>query len=162
MNNIFLSHNDPLLSNSNGYKMFEQQVNPQILYQQMYANSQKDWISELDEVSKNIDVDVANELANNKEYIELSNNLPASIQSELMSIVKGNLNMNPTIVNNIKRQIDLINNAKDNRDAVNRQNLNELNDYMKNYSHLTFDEYKKVKEGKPLPKQKKTNNENKQ
>ena len=81
MNNIFLSHNDPLLSNSNGYKMFEQQVNPQILYQQMYANSQKDWISELDEVSKNIDVDVANELANNKEYIELSNNLQASIQS---------------------------------------------------------------------------------
>ena len=70
--------------------------------------------------------------------------------------------MNPTIVNNIKRQIELINNAKDNRDAVNRQNLNELNDYMKNYSHLTFDEYKKVKEGKPLPKQKKTNNENKQ
>ena len=152
MNNIFLSHNDPLLSNSNGYKMFEQQVNPQILYQQMYANSQKDWISELDEVSKNIDVDVANELANNKEYIELSNNLQASIQSELMSIVKGNLNMNPTIVNNIKRQIELINNAKDNRDAVNRQNLNELNDYMKNYSHLTFDDYKKMKNGEPIDK----------
>ena len=28
-----------------------------------------------------------------------------------------------------------------------KQNFNELNDYMKNYSHLTFDEYRKLKNG---------------
>ena len=28
-----------------------------------------------------------------------------------------------------------------------RQNMYELNDYMQNYSHLTFDEYRKLKNG---------------
>ena len=27
------------------------------------------------------------------------------------------------------------------------QNMNELNDYLKNYSHLTFDEYRRLKNG---------------
>jgi hypothetical protein len=27
--------------------------------------------------------------------------------------------------------------------------MSELSDYMKNYSHLTFDEYKKIKYGEP-------------
>lgn len=31
--------------------------------------------------------------------------------------------------------------------------MSELNDYMKNYSHLTFDEYKKIKNGEYIEKE---------
>ena len=33
---------------------------------------------------------------------------------------------------------------------VERQSMSELSDYMKNYSHLTFDEYKRIKSGETL------------
>ena len=29
-----------------------------------------------------------------------------------------------------------------------KQNINELNDYLQNYSHLSFNEYKNIKSGK--------------
>ena len=35
-----------------------------------------------------------------------------------------------------------------------------MNDYMKNYSHLTFDEYKKIKNGKPLKEPRKEKSKN--
>ena len=30
--------------------------------------------------------------------------------------------------------------------------INEMNDYMNNYAHLTFDEYRRMKNGEPLDK----------
>lgn len=156
MNNIFVGQNDPLLNNSSIFRVPENQINPQILYQQMYANSQRDWLGELDEMTKNLDTDVIAELSGNTEYVELSSALQTSIQSEIMSYVKGNMNMNPTVVNNVKKQMEIISKAKASKEAENRQNMCELNDYMKNYSHLTFDEYKKAKKGEP--KQTKKNN----
>jgi inorganic pyrophosphatase len=43
--------------------------------------------------------------------------------------------------------MEVINYVKNNVNLEQQQNLNELNDYMKNYSHLTFQEYKNIKKG---------------
>ena len=48
---------------------------------------------------------------------------------------------------NWKRQMEVINDVKNNVNLEQQQNLTELNDYMKNYSHLTFQEYKNIKKG---------------
>jgi hypothetical protein len=34
-----------------------------------------------------------------------------------------------------------------------KQSMNELNDYLKNYSHLSFNEYKRLKDGDMQEKQ---------
>lgn len=70
------------------------------------------------------------------------------VQDELMNLVKGRLNSYPIVVDNVKKQINLIKSISSETKEEERQNMNELNDYMKNYSHMTFDDYKKIKYGK--------------
>jgi hypothetical protein len=43
---------------------------------------------------------------------------------------------------------EIINTAKKEKNDENNRNLMELNDYIKNYSDLTFDEYKRLKNTK--------------
>ena len=62
-----------------------------------------------------------------------------------MNIVKNRLLNNPDVIANAKEQLNLIHNAENKVKEEERKNINELNDYMKNYSHLTFDEYRKIK-----------------
>lgn len=158
MNNIFFNQPDPLLSNLTTYKMPDNNIqNNQYLYQQMmdYAKNVNphDWLGELDASTKKLNNDVINELANNSEYIALSTALQKAIQQELMAYVKPNLNVNQDVITNIKRQMQIIEQVKDNKENEQKENLSELNDYMKNYSHLTFDEYKTLKKGDNPPKQ---------
>lgn len=69
-----------------------------------------------------------------------------------MNLVKGKLNSYPIIVDNVKKQMNVIKNISAETKESERQNMSELNDYMKNYSHLTFDEYKKIKNGEYIEK----------
>ena len=43
--------------------------------------------------------------------------------------------------------MEIIKSAKDAVDTEQRKNLNEINDYVKNYSNITFDEYRRIKNG---------------
>ena len=43
--------------------------------------------------------------------------------------------------------MEMIDEAKHAIDDEQRRNINELNDYVKNYSNITFDEYKRIKNG---------------
>lgn len=152
-NNFFLN-NDPLLYHTtynrpidenpindvvNQYKMLQQQ-------QQMQQNFQQyDHIGELDRLMKNINPNVLETLSENTEYQKLSGDLNSIIQSELMSNIKWKINNNQEAVKIIQRQVEMINDANKTLEDEQRQNLNELNDYVKNYSNITFDEYKKIK-----------------
>ena len=69
------------------------------------------------------------------------------IQTEIMKSVKHSLNTNPEVISKISRAKDIIREVRVAQETEDRRSLNELNDYMKNYSHLTFQEYKKIKNG---------------
>lgn len=152
MNNYIFSQ-DPLL--------FQRQPSPdpdQLRLQleqamQQYQNLQqppqapsKDHLGELDKIIKDLDADISNVLLNDTEYISINNYIQTLIQEELMKSVRWKINSNPEAVQKIERLKLIINNATKEKEIEDKRNLAELNDYIKNYSSLSFDEYKKLKE----------------
>lgn len=63
-----------------------------------------------------------------------------------MSLIRNKINCNPNAVRNIERQMEILKETNSIIEDEKRRNLNELNDYIKNYSNITFDEYKKKKQ----------------
>lgn len=148
MNNIFLGSNDPLLYN-NPNNPYNQNINEKIeqqRYDYMIRSRQlPDKLNELDEKIKNLNPATLRELENDFEFKDLSNTLQATIQAELMNLVRQQINYNPEIVKNIERQLVIIKSVEAKTDAEEKKNMAELNDYLQNYSNMTFDEYKKLK-----------------
>jgi gas vesicle protein len=138
MNNIFLN-NDPLLS--------QQPYSPQYLMDPNMMVQPKDWIGDLDRTLKNLEPSVLEQLQTNDEFARLNSTIQSTIQEELMNLVKSKLNMSSPIIENVKRQLTIIKDVTSKTKELERQSMSELSDYMKNYSHLTFDEYKRIKSG---------------
>jgi hypothetical protein len=150
MNNFFLNQPDPLLHNG----MYENIPNP-ILFQQMQQQQQfKDNIGELDEALKALTPSMAERLSQDQKFSELNTEFQTIVQQELLLLVRNKLNMNPKIQNNIKEQLGIIEETKRNIEKEKEASINEMNDYMNNYAHLTFDEYRRMKNGEPLDKKK--------
>lgn len=147
MNNIFLPGNDPLLYSQSQY--YPQQFHDKM--EQRYneyigrVKQVPDKLSELDIKMKNLTPAMEDELKNNNEFIDLSNELQTAIQTEIMFLVKQQINNNPDLIKNIDKQISIIKNVETKVSDAERKNIAELNDYLKNYSNITFDEYKKLK-----------------
>ena len=142
MNNIFLN-NDPLLT----------QPTPQYVPQFMTNEAMmipKDWLGDLDRTLKGLEPSVLEQLNGNEEFVSLHGTIQNTIQEELMNLVKNRLNMSSPIIENVKRQLTIIKDVSNKTKEIERQSMSELSDYMKNYSHLTFDEYKKIKSGENL------------
>ena len=149
MNNIFLP-NDPLLYNSPSTQMLQQEFQQKM--EQKYndylmRNMQNipDRLSELDSKMKSLDSQVLEKLNEDIEFNELNQTLQATIQAELMMLIKQKLNTNQEALKNIERQLVIIKNIESKINEDERKNISELNDYLKNYSNMTFDEYKKLK-----------------
>ena len=145
MNNIFVNQ-DPLLYN----QKFQQQepIMPPYEYYRLYqqqAQQTRDWVGELNQKMKSLDNNTINELNNNQIYLDLSGSLQVVIQNEIMNLIKNNLNSNIEVVDNIKKQLNLMMEVETKTKEIERQNISELNDYMNNYSSISFDEYKKIK-----------------
>lgn len=154
-NNFFLNQ-DPLLY-QNVYRSTEddmrQQLNDslnqyKILQQQQGVNMGRDYIGELDRFNKSLNQATIDALSDNKEYVELKNDLMNVIQDELLNNIKWKINSNPLVVKNIEKQFEIVKKVNGDIENEQRRNLNELNDYVKNYSDITFDEYKKMKNEK--------------
>ena len=149
MNNFFLNQPDPLLHNG----MYEN-IPQSILLQQMQQQQFKDIISELDESLKSLSPSMVERLSQDQKFSILNTEFQTIVQQELLSLVKNKLNVNPKIQNNIKEQLDIIEETKRNIEKEKEASINEMNDYMNNYAHLTFDEYRRMKNGEPLDKKK--------
>ena len=151
MNNFFLNQPDPLLHNG----MYENMPNP-ILFQQMQQQQQqfKDNVGELDEALKALTPSMVERLSQDQKFSELNTEFQTIVQQELLLLVRNKLNMNPKIQNNIKEQLGIIEETKRNIEKEKEASINEMNDYMNNYAHLTFDEYRRMKNGEPLDKKK--------
>lgn len=147
MSNIFVNQTDPILANKDMFQYSQQQYSPIQYYQQNVNFNTKDWVGELDSITKGLTEDEITKLSQNVEYMRLSSELNQTIQNELMLLIKGNLNNRPDISDNIKKQIFIIKEIQEETNTEQRKNMAELNDYMKNYSHLTFNEYKNIKNG---------------
>lgn len=147
MNNFFVNQ-DPLLQQTP-----VQQMNP-LIYQQIQELGIKDNIDELDKMLKTLSPAVLSKLTSDEKFNKLNEEFQSTVQQELLSLVRGRLNTNPLVVENINKQIKIIEDIKRSVESEKEASLNEMNDYMKNYSHLTFDDYKRLKNGETIDKKK--------
>ena len=150
MNNFFLNQPDPLLQNG----MYENIPQP-ILLQQVQQQQFKDTIKELDDALKSLSPSMVERLSKDAKFSMLNTDFQTIVQQELLLLVKNKLNMNPKIQSNIQEQLSIIEETKRNIEKEKESSINEMNDYMNNYAHLTFDEYRRMKNGEPLDKKKK-------
>ena len=148
MNNFFLNQSDPLLQNG-----IYENIPPSVILQQMQPQF-KDNIGELDDALKSLSPSALERLTQDQKFSTLNNEFQTIVQQELLSLVRNKLNMNPKIQNNVKEQLGIIEETKRNIEREKEASINEMNDYMNNYAHLTFDEYRRMKNGEPLDKKK--------
>lgn len=106
----------------------------------------RDYVGELEDAVKTITSTSSDSLSANEEYNDLRASLSEMIQYELMQTIRWKINSNASAVKNIERQLELIRESNRASDNEQRRNLTEINDYIKNYSNMTFDEYRRMKE----------------
>jgi hypothetical protein len=111
-------------------------------------SQQKDYLGEIDEMVKELDEEVALALSADMEYLKINEDLQKMIQEEMMRNVKWKINANPDAINKMSRLKDLIVAAKKVKSDEDKKVMADINDYIKNYSDLTFEEYKQLKYGK--------------
>ena len=160
---VFYHNDDPLLhqtmfqssimnqgGNNNLSDAYAQMYKQQLMMEMQQQQQQpmvKDWVSDLDKAMKDLDSTTIELLNGDAEFSSLNMQLQSLVQKELMELVKIKINSNNSAVENIKRQMDIMRNTTQKVKDEEKQNYNDLNDYLKNYSHLTFNEYKKLKSG---------------
>lgn len=105
----------------------------------------EDHLGILDEMVRTADPAIVESLNANPEFIQINSWIQQAIQVEIMKSVKNSLNSNPEVISKVNRAKDIIKELKISQEAEDRKSLNELNDYITNYSDMTFNEYKQLK-----------------
>lgn len=105
----------------------------------------EDHLGTLDDMVRGLDPAIIESLNTNQEFVQINGWIQQMIQMEIMKSVKHSLNTNPEIISKISRAKDIIREIKINQETEDRRSLNELNDYITNYSDMTFNEYKQFK-----------------
>lgn len=166
MNNFVFSGNDPLLYNTMSNNMQQRQMPPDMdvrqqldnalaQYQQAQQNllsrqqqgerESKDHLGELDEMVRDLDESVMQRLQNNEEFIMLNAQIQQMIQDEIMKSVRWKINANPEAISKIDTLKKTIKAAQKEQQMEEKKNMIELNDYITNYSSMSFDDYKRIK-----------------
>ena len=122
------------------YQALQQKIPPQ--------QPTKDYLGELDALTREMEPDIIEKLSSDSEYQRINAELQYLIQEEMLKNVRWKINNNPDAVSRIDKMKEMINIAKKEKNEENNRNLMELNDYIKNFSDLTFDEYKQLKNKK--------------
>ena len=167
MNNFVFGGADPLLYNSMTIPT-QRQMPPDVdvrqqldnalaQYQQAQQNllnrqapqapekEVKDYLGELDEMIKEMDDSVMQRLQNNEEFIMLNTEIQQMIQNEIMKSVRWKINQNPEAVSKIDALKKTIKTAQKEQQNEEKKSMIELNDYITNYSSMSFDDYKRIK-----------------
>jgi transposase-like protein len=108
----------------------------------------KDHLGELDEMVKELDEDIMAKLQMNEEFALLNNEIQQMIQEEIMRSVRWKINSNPEAVSKIDTMKKMIKTTQKEQQIEEKKNMMELNDYITNYSSMSFDEYKRIKNAK--------------
>ena len=167
MNNFVFSGTDPLLYNTMASNI-QRQMPPDMdvrqqldnalaQYQQAQQNllakqppqlpekEQKDYLGELDDMVKELDEEVMGRLQVNEEFITLNAEIQQMIQNEIMKSVRWKINSNPEAISKIETLKKTIKTAQKEQQAEEKRSMMELNDYITNYSSMSFDDYKRIK-----------------
>ena len=162
MNNFVFSQ-DPLLytslmarQNPQNEAEIRQQLNEALIQyqalnqppQQPQIQNDKDYLGEIDKMLGELDKDVALTLSADAEYLKLQEDLQKMIQEEMLKSIRWKINSNPKAIDKMDRIKELIAIAKKNKTDEDRKIMADINDYVKNYADLTFEEYKQLKYGK--------------
>lgn len=164
MNNFVFSQ-DPLLytslmarQNPQNEAELRQQLNDALIQyqsmnqppqpQQTQMLSEKDYLGEIDRMVSELDEDVVLSLTADAEYLKLQDDLQKMIQEEMLKSIRWKINSNPKAINKMERLKELIVIAKKHKSDEDRRVMADINDYVKNYSDLTFEEYKQLKYNK--------------
>lgn len=165
MNNFVFSQ-DPLLYTSlmarqnpqNEVDMRRQLDEALLQYQNMTQNQPlpqtpqptqtKDYLGEIDKMLGELDENVILVLNADVEYVKLQEDLQKMIQEEMFKSIRGKINSNTTAITKMERIKELIVNAQKTKTDEDRRIMADINDYITNFSDLTFDEYKQLKYGK--------------
>lgn len=107
-------------------------------FQQMMQQQSVDYYSKLEKELQSMSDMEVQELANFKPYVESNNALSVFIQAALVNLVRKDINGQPEI---IQKVIDSIKLFKENKS---KERL-DFEDYIKNYSDITYKEYKQLK-----------------
>lgn len=128
-------NNNIFLSSPENASMFQQ-------YQQfMQQHQQVDTYAQLEkELQSMSDADVAG-LSSFKPYNEANNALAILVQGELLKLVRSEINKKPEVINNV---ISAIKEFK----SIKQKEQDDFQDYIKNFSDLTYKEYKELKNEK--------------
>jgi hypothetical protein len=165
MNNFVFSSQDPLLytslmarQNPQNEAELRQQLNEALIQyqsmnqppqpQQTQMLSEKDYLGEIDRMVSELDEDVILSLTADAEYLKLQDDLQKMIQEEMLKSIRWKINSNPKAINKMERLKELIVIAKKHKSDEDRRIMADINDYVKNYSDLTFEEYKQLKYNK--------------
>lgn len=109
----------------------------QSLFQQ-YQNLTTDFYALLQKEMEGLsEVEIA-ELSKFQPYVEANTKLGVLVQSELLNLVKRQINANPEIIKGV------IESVKEYKKERNKE-INDFQDYIKNYSDITYKEYKELK-----------------
>ena len=148
MNNFVFG--DPLLYRQivpQNNELRQQLDNMNTQYNQL--QSTRDYLGELDGMVKGLDSDILSMLQSDETFIKYNSQIQQRIQDEILNTVKWRINNDPGIISAVESLKTIIENTRKQKEENNRQNINEINDYIQNYSDMTFSEYKKLKnEGK--------------
>ena len=167
MNNFVFGGSDPLLYNSMGIPP-QRQMPPDVDVRQQLDNAllqyqqaqqallsrqapqvpekeTKDYLGELDDMIKEVDESVMQRLQTNDEFITLNAEIQQMIQNEIMKSVRWKINQNPEAVSKIDALKKTIKAAQKEQQVEEKKSMIELNDYITNYSSMSFDDYKRIK-----------------
>lgn len=108
----------------------------------------EDHIGGLDDMVRSLDPVIIENLNADQEFIQLNGWIQQAIQIEIMKSVKSRLNSDPEVISKVKRAKEIIREIKTIQENEDRKSLSELNDYIQNYSDMTFNEYKQFKQSK--------------
>jgi hypothetical protein len=84
-------------------------------------------------------------LQNNEEFISLNAEIQQMIQNEIMKSVRWKINSNSEAIAKIDNLKKVIKSAQKEQQNEEKKSMIELNDYITNYSSMSFDEYKRIK-----------------
>ena len=122
-------NNNIFLSNPENLSMFQQ-----FMQQQQQVDTYAQLEKELQTMS---DADVAG-LAVFQPYNEANNALAILVQGELLKLVRSEINKKPEVINNVISAIKQFKSLK-------QKEQDDFQDYIKNFSDLTYKEYKELK-----------------
>ena len=144
-NNIYLQNIDPILANTAtmARPYFTEPTYPT----QQMPYVPKDYIGMLDERLRGL-TDTERKLLNeDKMFNTLNNTFNILVQKEIMNLIRTKLNSDGGVVDNINQQMEIINRVSLGVKETERQNLSMMNDYITNYSNISFAEYQAMRAG---------------